>query len=89
MCRKDAAVAMDECEFRVGNLAANSLRAQLPDRLDDMEHAAGGAGMGVGKKPAMSIAWQVAVKIERAGEDCRTSLAVGEETDRIRARPRA
>ena len=61
----DISFAVNEGEFGTGHLTPLRLAAQLPHRLDDVEHAARGARMGIGEESAVRVARQAAVQIER------------------------
>lgn len=81
MCGKDAAVAVDEREFGLRNLAIASLAAELCYGFDDVIHATGGSRMTVREQTAMRVAGQLTAKSECASERGRAGRASVEKAD--------
>ena len=81
MSGENAAISVNECKLAIFNLTAFCFVAQLPNRFNNMEHAACRPGMTIAHQAAVSIAGKATADFEGAVKAGGTGLATFKKAD--------
>src|SRR5271155_2024539 len=80
MRRENTALGMNQCDFRVGNLARAALTAQLPHRLGHRKDRSRVPRMTMRQQPPMGVDRQLAAQLDAPAFDEAPALSLRAES---------